>query len=220
MRYNLKKELPSIIMVLISWALGWYFFQNFPYTVVTHWNFYGQPDSWGKGTTHALVLPGVITGMYLLFLALPYLDPKKERYEEFKKVYTIFKNLLLLAMLIIFLASGFFNLGYNIKIQYVAPATIGLLMIILGNYMGKIKPNWFVGIKTPWTLSSENVWNKTHRMGGYAFILFGLLIILTPILPKALGFAAFFGGVALVIFGTFGYSYWIYRKEKAVLSKK
>ena len=123
------------------------------------------------------------------------------------------KFILVLVMTLVFLASGLFNLGYNVQIQYVIPTLIGILMIILGNYMGKLKPNWFVGIKTPWTLSSENIWNKTHRMGGYAFILFGILIILTPFLPKTLGFLAFGLGILLVTVGTFGYSYWLYRKE-------
>lgn len=213
MRYNFKKELPSIVLVLASWALGWYFFNHFPATVVSHWNFAGVPDGWSKGTTNALAIPGVLTGMYLLFLFLPMVDPKKERYEEFGKTYNIFKTLLLFVMLLVYLSSGLFNLGYNIPIQYVVPTLIGLLMMVLGNYMGKIKPNWFMGIRTPWTMSSENVWVKTHRMGGYAFILFGLLIIITPFLPKMLGLFAFALGVAIAVFGTFGYSYWVYRQE-------
>lgn len=213
--YNFKKEFPALLIVIASWILGWYFYQNFPAQVVTHWNFYGVPDSWGKGTTHALVLPGVITGMYLLFLALPYLDPKKERYEEFQKVYTIFKNLLLLVMFLIFLASGLFNLGYNVQIQYVVPIIIGLLMMIIGNYMGKIKPNWFMGIRTPWTLSSETVWQKTHRLGGFLFTLFGLVLIAVPFLPKVFGLSLFIAMIVLLVFGTMGYSYWVYRQEKA-----
>lgn len=214
MRYNIKKEFPALLMLGLAWLAGWYFYMNFPDRVVTHWNFAGTPDSWGKGTTNALAIPSVITGMYLLFLFLPMLDPKKERYEEFGKVYNIFKTLLLLVMLLVFTLTGLFNLGYNISIQYTIPTLIGILMIILGNYMGKIKPNWFVGIKTPWTLSSENVWNKTHRMGGYAFILFGLLIILAPFLPKVLGLIAFILGILTVTVGTFGYSYWVYRQEQ------
>ena len=88
MTYNLKKELPSILLVLISWALGWYFYSHFPAQVVTHWNFYGEPDAWGKGSVNALVFPGILTGMYLLFFMLPKFDPKKDRYPEFEKVYT------------------------------------------------------------------------------------------------------------------------------------
>lgn len=214
MSFDLKKETPSLLIVLATAIIGWYFYQNFPATVVTHWNFYGVADGWGKGTTNAIAIPSVIVGMYMLFLVLPFLDPKKERYQEFQKVYVIFKTILIFAMFLVFLFSGLYNLGFNIKIQYIIPTIIGLLMIILGNYMGKLKRNWFVGIKTPWTLSSETVWNKTHRMGGYAFILFGLLIFITPLLPKALGLIAFILGILIVTVGTFGYSYWVYRQEQ------
>ncbi len=214
MKYELKKEIPALFIVALSWLMGWYFYLHFPEQVVTHWNFSGAPDSWGKGTTNAWAMPGLLTGMYLLFTFLPQVDPRKDRYPEFMNVYRIFKNLILLVLLIVLLASGAYNLGYNVKIQYVVPTVIGILMLVLGNYMGKIKPNFFVGIKTPWTLSSENVWNKTHRVGGYAFILFGLMIMLSPFLPQTYGLAVFIGGAVVMLFGTFGYSYWAYRQEK------
>lgn len=215
MKYEFKKELPAILMVLASWVLGWYFYMHFPDRVVTHWNFAGTPDAWGSKTTNVWAMPGLLTGMYLLFTVLPLVDPRKDRYPEFIGVYRIFKNIIMLVLLAVILASGAYNLGYNIKIQYVIPTIIGLLMIVLGNYMSKIKPNWFMGIRTPWTMSSENVWNKTHRVGGYAFILFGLLIILSSFLPKVLGLIAFILGIMIVTVGTFGYSYWVYRQEIA-----
>jgi len=214
MKFTLKKELPSFLLLALAWIAGWYFFQHFPDRVVSHWNFYGQPDGWSGKTANAWGFPGLLTFMWLLLTFLPYLDPKKERYQEFEKVYRIFKNLILAVVFIIMLAGGLYNLGYNIKIQYVVPATVGLLMIVMGNYMGKLKPNWFVGIRTPWTISSENVWNKTHRMGGYMFVIFGLLIIVTPLLPQTYGLIAFGLGIFLVIFATLFYSYWVYRKEK------
>ncbi|MFA5991675.1 MAG: SdpI family protein [Candidatus Doudnabacteria bacterium] len=213
MKYEFKKELPALLILAVAWLAGWYFYMHFPDRVVTHWNFAGTPDSWGSKTTNAWAMPGVLTGMYLLFTFLPLVDPRKDRYPEFMNVYRMFKNIIMLVFLAVLLASGAYNLGYNIKIQYVVPTIIGLLMIVLGNYMGKIKPNWFVGIRTPWTLSSENVWNKTHRVGGYAFVLFGLLIILSPFLPQTFGLITFIGGAALMVLGTFGYSYWAYRKE-------
>lgn len=214
-KLSFKQELPSLILLVLAWLMGWYFYQHFPDRVVSHWNFYGQPDAWSSKVANAWGLPAIVSGIYLLFLALPYLDPKKERYAEFARVYHIFKNLMLVVMLLVMAAGGLYNLGYPIPIQYVVPAIVGGLMIILGNYLGKLKQNWFVGIKTPWTLSSENVWNKTHRVGGYLFVIFGLLIITTPLLPRLLGLVAFITGVTLAVGGTFGYSYWIYTKEKS-----
>ncbi len=207
-----------ILRIIISAILSVYFYSHFPAQVVGHWNFQGVPDRYTGKTGAAFGMLGVIAGMYILFLVLPLLDPKRERYQSFEKVYHFFKNSMVFVMSAIYAVAGFYNLGYNVKINLVVPLLIGLLMIAIGNYMGKIKNNWFVGIKTPWTLSSENVWNKTHRMGGYMFILFGLLIMVSPLLPKTLGLIAFILGVVLVVFGTMVYSYLVYRKEQKTIN--
>ncbi len=214
-QYNFKSELPALLILALAWAAGWYFYTHFPAVVVSHWNFNGVPDGWSGKAANALGIPGLLTGMYLLFTFLPLIDPRKNRYPEFIGVYRKFKNLILLVLFTVMMATGLYNLGYNIKIQFVVPTVIGLLLIVIGNYMGKIKPNWFMGIRTPWTMSSENVWNKTHRVGGYLFILFGLLVILAPLLPKTYGLAVFLAGAVFMVLGTFGYSYWVYRKEMA-----
>ncbi|MEK7167698.1 MAG: SdpI family protein, partial [Patescibacteria group bacterium] len=88
--------------------------------------------------------------------------------------------------------------------------------IVLGNYLGKIKPNWFMGIRTPWTLSSEVVWNKTHRMGGRLFIILGLTLMIVPWLPALWGMILLFSGIILLVLGTFIYSYIAYRQEKSL----
>lgn len=134
--------------------------------------------------------------------------------EQFIKTYNIFRNLILLVLVAIYFIASFDALGYNIPTQYFVPFIIGLLFIALGNYMGKLKRNWFIGVRTPWTISSEEVWNKTNRFAGYLFMLAGLVMIAIPFLPSALG-VWFFGGMMVVlVFGTFVYSYVLYVKEK------
>ena len=115
---------------------------------------------------------------------------------------------------IVYFATGLANLGYPINIGIVIPTLVGILFIIMGNYMGKIKYNWFIGIKTPWTLSSENVWNKTHRIAGWLFILMGVVMLLMPIFPKEIMAPIFFSTIIAVVFGSFIYSYILYRNEK------
>lgn len=85
--------------------------------------------------------------------------------------------------------------------------------MLMGNYMGKIRNNWFVGIRNPWTLSSENVWNKTHRLGGFLFTIFGLLVVLSSLTPK-LTYGVLIGGLAIIVVGTTLYSYFEYQAEK------
>ncbi len=213
-KLTFKSELPSIIVVMATVLASFYFYAHFPERVPTHWNVVGEVDGWGTRWQGAFIIPIMLVVMYVFFLFLPMLDPKKERYTQFAKTYHIFKNMILVVLGLIYFIASLNGVGYNIPIQYTVPVIIGLLFIVMGNYMGKLKRNWFIGVRTPWTLSSEEVWNKTHRVSGYLFILAGLGIIITPMLPKTLGFWLFGTMMVLIIFGTLGYSYFLYLKEK------
>lgn len=213
-KLNWKSEAWAILVILATVALSFYFYAHFPERPVGHWNFMGQPDGWTSRAGGSFGMVGVLVGMYLMFLVLPMFDPKKERYVDFEKVYHLFKNVMVTFFAIIYVLTGLYNLGYPVSIQFWVPWLVGLLMILIGNYLGKLKLNWFVGIKTPWTLSSENVWNKTHRVGGWAFILFGVCIIISPNLSQFWGGIIFFGGAIIAIFGSILYSYIVYRQEK------
>jgi uncharacterized membrane protein len=113
-------------------------------------------------------------------------------------------------MSILYLLTSLNGLGYNLPIEKIVPLGVGLLFIILGNYMPKVKKNWFVGIRTPWTLASEEVWNKTHRLGGKIFILAGLLMILGIWLPNNWTIWLFSMNMAILILGTTGYSWLVW----------
>lgn len=209
-----KTEIVPAALVAACAALSVYFYARFPVRVASHWNFSGQVDGYSGRAVGAFAVPASLAAMYLLLLGLPHLDPKRERYAEFARVYHIFKAVIMAFLAAIYVASGLFNLGYPVKIGILVPFLIGAMFILLGNYMGKIKNNWFMGIRTPWTLSSENVWNKTHRFGGRAFIFFGLLLMVSPWLPEAAAMVAFISGLLLVTVGTMAYSYLLYSRER------
>lgn len=211
---TLKTEIIPLILILITIVASFYFYANFPEQVPMHWNIAGQVDGWGSKTTGAFVLPGIIVAIYLMLLLIPNLDPKKDRYEQFVKVYHIFKNYLIAFMVLVYLVAGLAGLGYDVPVGLIIPIGIGILFILIGNYMAKIKMNWFMGIRTPWTLSSEEVWNKTHRMGGKIFMLGGILIGFTGIAPLTWRLPIFIFTIILLVFGTMGYSYFVYRQEK------
>jgi uncharacterized membrane protein len=211
---TIKSEIFSLVLMAISVDASFYFYLHFPARVVTHWNLAGQPNGWSGPVFAAFFLPVLLIGIYLLFLFIPLLDPKKERYAEFSKVYNVFRNLILFFLLAIYFVASFNNIGYNLDVKSLIPAAVGLLFIIMGNYLGKIKPNWFVGIRTPWTLSSETVWNKTHRFGGKVFIFGGLIMIITGLAPLAWRLPLFIADIIILLFGTIIYSYIAYLQEK------
>ncbi len=212
MKPTLKTEIVPLLLIAASTALGFYFYSVFPETVPMHWNVYGQADNWGSRLAGAIIGPAIVTGMYLLFLIIPLIDPKKEKYEQFKKPFLLIRLLIMLVMLGVYLIASLNGLGYNLRVEVWVPALIGLMFVLMGNYLGKIKPNWFMGIRTPWTLSNDEVWNKTHRLGGKLFMLLGLFLLFSPLLP---GQFIFLGMIVLVIalaLITTIYSYVLFRK--------
>jgi len=213
-KINWKTEIIPLAVLAACVASSFYFYQRFPDVVATHWNFRGQPDGYGGKAFVAFFFPALLSFMYLLFLILPQLDPKRDRYEEFAKTYNIFRHLIIGMLVVIYLATSFYNLGYDLNIGVITATSVGIMMIVFGNYMAKIRKNWFIGIRTPWTMSSENVWNKTHRLGGLLFIIFGAILIVLPFLPESLALAIFLSWIVVFIAGTFGYSWWLYKQEK------
>ena len=214
---TIKSEFFSLLLIAIAIVASFYFYAHFPTQVVTHWDFAGRPNGWSGRGFAAFFLPVLLIAMYLLFIFIPYLDPKKERYAEFARVYNIFRNFILFFLLVIYFIASLNNIGNNLDVGIWVTVMIGLLFIILGNYMGKLKMNWFVGIRTPWTLSSETVWNKTHRVGGKIFILGGLLMIAAGLVPLAWRLPIFIADIIMLLFGTIVYSYIVYLQEKKKL---
>jgi len=147
-KINFKSELFSWIILFAVIILSVWAYPQLPERVSSHWNLQGEVDGWSSRKFHSLFFPILTIVMYFGLLFMPLLDPKKERYQEFIKTYTLIRHALLFVMGAIFFAATFFNLGYNINIGAIVGALVGALMIFLGNYFGKIKRNWFIGKNT------------------------------------------------------------------------
>ncbi|MCX8003270.1 MAG: SdpI family protein [Anoxybacillus mongoliensis] len=175
----MKKYWMIIILVLCSYVLSFIAIPYLPNEVAIHWNAAGEPDDFMNKWWGALLLPLLLTGMIFLLIYLPKIDPRKENYEKFEKVYRIFLHVLVIFFVSLHVVTLAYNIGISVQVDIVVPLGVGLLFIVLGNYMPKIKPNYFFGIRTPWTLDNEVVWQKTHRVGGKVFVIMGVLITLT-----------------------------------------
>ena len=160
----------------------------------------------------AFFLPFLLLGMYILFLVIPYLDPKKERYQEFRGTYHLFKSLIIAILFVIYLAAGYAGMGYKVDIGLIVSLMIGLLFIIFGSQMSKIKSNWFIGIRTPWTLSNEVVWKKTHELGGITFSIAGVILMLAGYLKSELSLIILLTAVAIAGIVPVVYSYVEFKK--------
>lgn len=145
----------------------------------THWNIDGEPDGHSSKWMALVFLPALSVVITLVFLLAPYLDPRRENLRlsaKFWNAVAIGAVLLMAAIHAVMIANV---LGHPVDIRNVILPGIGALFIVIGNYLGKTRPNWFGGVRTPWTMSSDYSWEKTHRWAGRLFVLAGLATIAT-----------------------------------------
>ncbi len=214
MRLTLRREALSILLLLASWALVVWFWPQLPDPMPTHWGADGQPNGWMPRTWGAIAAPLAATLAYLSMTVSPYLDPRSRNWAAFADIYPVLKTGVCALMLFV----TYLALSAAASPDPTLPANrvligVGLLFVVMGNYLPKVRSNFFVGIRTPWTLSSDEVWVRTHRFAGKAMVVLGLVFVLATWLPTSwvagVVLGASFGLLAL----TTGYSYWLYRRQ-------
>jgi uncharacterized membrane protein len=184
-----------------------------PDRIVSHWNAEGQADGymskfWGLG-----LIPLIMTACVALFAVIPRIDPLRKNYEKFRNYYEGFILMFVFFMLVIQVQIILWSSGYQVSPNLTLPVPVGIMFIYLGFLIEKAEQNWFVGIRTPWTLTSKTVWKETHELGGKLFKISGIIcfagllfqdfaiwFIMVPVLATAL--------VTVV------YSYYAFQKEK------
>jgi uncharacterized membrane protein len=198
MNLELKKELPIIGIVLIPFAYLAFIWNSLPEKVPVHWNINGEIDRWGsKSFLIALVFMLPVL-MYALMLAASKFDPKNRISLMGKKFYQLkFFMVLLMSLLALFLLNASKNhVVSNPNFIYVLA---GILIMVLGNYFKVIQPNYFIGIRTPWTLESQEVWKATHAFAGKLWFCGGLIIILGGLIFSGLIFAKAFIAIGIIL---------------------
>ncbi len=212
--YKIHPTQEAITLLLLAAAsvASVYLYANFPESVATHWNFAGEPDSYSGRAFAAFFFPALAWFLYLMVTFLPIIDPKANRYKEFSNVYNAIRFLMVALFVALYALASLAGLGYDIPIGAAVPGLIGILFMALGLLLPKIRRNWFVGIRTPWTLRSEPVWGETHRVGGIAFFLAGIAMIALPFLPAFAVLPLFVGIIIFLLIGTVGYSWWVWKK--------
>lgn len=184
-----------------------------PASVPTHWGMNGQPDRMGSSLFGLCLVPAIALVMQALALVIPRIDPGKKNYANFMtsywKIFLAFQVYLLSVQLLICA----WALGWPISMSTAMPLLVGSLLMIMGNYFGKLRPNWMIGIRTPWTLSSKRSWDKTHRLGGWLMIFMGaifacLSLIHTPTSFIVVGIVCFVCVISMIV-----YSWYVWRND-------
>ena len=184
-----------------------------PDTVPTHWNAVGQVNGYAPKWVNAILFPLISIGIFvlirLLLAAGPRLGYQNSRRANLEIVNLIVNGVLLL-MLELQLVVTAFSLGMNIDINFVVILSISVLFIFIGNFMGKLRRNFWAGIRTPWTLASDVVWERTHRLGSWLFVIGGLLGVIMSFIPvlRVWGFIVVLVAIVVILYV---YSYITYQ---------
>lgn len=183
--------------------------------VPVHWNIEGEVDSYGNKTFGLLLGPGLILFIAILLAFVPRMEPRIENLQQSQKAYKSFWGVLLVFMLALHIVTTSAAMGLPVNMTTMMAFMMGVLFMAIGNYLGKIRSNFMFGIRTPWALSSEESWNKTHRLGGRLFFVVGLLVFVSGIFQQgALTFGLLLGGLFASVIFLFGYSYWVWKQDE------
>lgn len=186
-------------------------YDQLPEQMPRHRNLQGQVDDYWSKLGGVLGIPLICLAMIVLFRFLPKIDPKKANYEKFGTVREIMQFVLISFMAYAYWISLLVTLHPEYPINPLMLGWLGILFIILGNYMGKIKHNFFVGVKTPRTIADETVWNKTHRLSWWLWVLGGLVLFAQAFILKYIA-VTFIITMIIVVLVPMGYSYWLFKR--------
>jgi uncharacterized membrane protein len=213
--YMKASYLVIIAVLLLSILTGIYFYNRMPVVMVSHWNTIGEPNGYMSRFWGLFLMPIIGIMCFVLFVALPMIDPLKHNVEKFREYFDLFIVIFFLFLFYIYLLTILWNLGYiiNIKITTLLIPAFSILFYYAGILIENSQRNWFIGIRTPWTLSSDYVWNKTHALGGKLFKIGGVLMILGIFFQK---WAMLYLLVIILVIALWPvvYSYHVFKTEK------
>ncbi|WP_236784743.1 SdpI family protein [Anaerococcus ihuae] len=202
-----KESIISIIFSIILFALvNIIFYKKMPETIPTHWNINNEIDDYSSKFSAFIKTPIflILLNIFSCFM----LDNDPKNINKNKLIILIGKATVPLVLLITFMISVFYGLGKGINVTVMVSLFVGFLLIVIGNYLPKTKRNYTVGIKLPWTLNSDENWRKTHRLGGYTFILGGLAFLLSPFVGNQYLVLI---TIAIIFFVPMIYSFYLYK---------
>lgn len=207
----LKSVKIGIVLILVMMGLSLYFYPLLPSNMAVHWNTEGSPNGYSPKIVGLMLIPSLSIGLLILFILIPKIDPLARNMRRFWGYYEMLVVVVTGFMLYMHMRLIAWNMGLKFDMGLMTMPAIGLLFVYLGVLLKHAKRNWFIGIRTPWTLSDEKVWNKTHELGSRLFIVGGVMIALSPSFGK-IAIYVVVSTLFLITTFLFVYSYWLWSK--------
>ena len=202
------------VLVVLATLVGIALWDRLPGQMASHWDVHDQVNGYMPRFWSVFLMPLLATGLFLLFLAIPNIDPLKANIAQFRETFNLFIVLFVGFMLYVYFLTLLWNLGYTgFNMSEALLPSLGVLFFFLGYLMRKSKRNFFIGIRTPWTLSSDQVWEDTHRLGSVLFMISGALAFLGSFAGGMTAFWFIFAPMMVSVLITLVYSYLLFQKE-------
>lgn len=209
---TLKKEWYVLVAIVATFVTSFILWDRLPDQVPIHFNFEGVAYDYGPKWINALLMPLIAVVLYFFLLLIPKIDPKKKISTHQKPIAAI-RILTTFFMIGIYVLLMLKSLDKNIDVGSFILVSVGFLIVICGNYMNSVKPNYFIGIRTPWTLENQQVWKKTHRISSRLWIFGGLCMMAsTLITSETLLISVFISITAIIAIVPIIYSYILFKK--------
>lgn len=205
----------GLLAILAAGVFTAIVYGDLPERLPTHWNLAGEADGWSSRLSGAIMLPLAGVVIWALLQLLPRFDPLRQNYEKFRPSYDVAVNVILVFIALAHVFVLGIALGWPIDSTRALPIGIGLVCILVGNVLPRARRNWFFGVRTPWTLSSDRVWERTHRLAGYLFVAVGAALLVAAALPLALPANAVFATIGAVAAITVVFSFVAWRQESS-----
>ena len=202
------------VIVLMAAAAGFAWVWA-PEALPVHWDAAGNVDRYGARWEALLLQPGLAALVVLALRYLPELDPLRGRYREFAGAYAAVRLVVVLGLAVLYGVTLLAALGWGTNVAVAIPGLAAVLLAVIGLTLDRLRPNWFIGIRTPWTLTSEHSWVATHRAGKWVFLMMAVGLAIAGILRTQWAATA---AAALCLFGALGlfvYSYAAWRSDPA-----
>lgn len=213
MKVTWSTELPQIGLLVLMVLLAMATWPWAPDRIAVRWDLQGDATRYGGKAEGLLLLPALALLVYLFLLILPHIDPGQANYKRFAGPYNVIRFALLSLIAIAYGGVHAWIRGYPIDPAATGLLLVGVMLVVFGVVMDKIRPNWFIGIRTPWTLTSQASWTRTHRVGGWLFILMGLWTLLLAVERTAWALAVWVVILVATGAGLFVYSYLVWRVD-------
>ena len=202
-----------LVAIAAAFVVAAVLYPRLPARVPVHWNARGEIDRFGSRLEGAFLIPAILLAVWGVMRVVPRIDPRRANYAKFAGTYDLVVNAIVtMGVLAHLLILGTY-LGWPIPVGRVIPAGVGVLLVILGNVLPRARPTWFFGIRTPWTLSNERVWARTHRVGGYLMAAAGLVLLVSAAFPRPVTIHLAVGTAVVTSLATIVYSYIAWRQE-------